>query len=1056
MLSFTQRAVSLALALALPIGLVPSSAWANERTHADFDRGAEASTLVDRAVDDSISQQDLEQRDSYRMRVLSLEEQADAGMYADQELIVVYEDGATDTVKDRALDSVDVAQVETLSESAVASENEIALVTVAESQSVAEAVATVEAQPGVAYAQPNYRYRLVEPIEEAGTSDDTDNADALGTAGAVESDSAGFPLAPLSSESALSPLAVTVNDPAANPNLDWNALASQWWLQAVKAPEAWEFAKTEGAVSVAVFDSPIYYAHEDLQANIDTERMYDVVREQKLELCSDEDYANIFQLGHGTHVAGIIAGVANNGTGIAGVSYNAKVLPVNVMKTTPASTPGKYNLYTDDKWVIKAFEYLYSDSDGDGRTVAQEANVRVVNMSLGGYLSDIVDDPNVSDETRNAAIADDKALHAAVTKATGAGILCVCAAGNAARETMAQPSDYDECVSVTAATISGEKNPAIRPWTYSDHNQYKDITAPGAKIYSTFRDGTPGQYGRLQGTSMASPMVAGAAALLFAYKPGLSAPQAKDALESTARDIGLPEDFGHGFLDVSAALGKVAAGSILPVPANLKVQSSSDNASIELSWEASTGAASYTIERSQAIGGPFETLGTAAALTYVDETAKMSVAYYYRVVPVSSDGERGFAAMSGEVKLVADKSALKAAIRTAQADVDATVEATSGAGLSYNTLWATAADKSTLRGAIAAAQRLVNDSSATQVQVNEGVAVLESAVAAFDAAKKHGDVHLPAVWERLSGDDALGTMSAIVGDEAGFSDKGGMVVVAAVSGYWDALSASGIAGLAGAPVLMTAAESLSDATKAELVRLQPSQVIICGGPFSVSQDVADQIQEVTGTAPVRIAGESATGTAARIAKEAKARTGGTWSSTGLLATNAGYWDALAIAPYAYHGRCPIFLSEGADSVSEETISAMREVGIFELYIVGGELSVSPAVKAQLEGAGIRVLGRLSGETAIETSQVIAEFELSHGMTADKMGVATVDGYWDALSGAAFCGKNGSVIVLVSDEASSSIDGFVKTQALSIERGYVFGGMGTVPESVLERLRAVTK
>ena len=195
--------------------------------------------------------------------------------------------------------------------------------------------------------------------------------------------------------------------------------------------------------------------------------------------------------------------------------------------------------------------------------------------------------------------------------------------------------------------------------------------------------------------------------LLFAYKPGLSAPQAKDALESTARDIGLPADFGHGFLDVSAALEKVAAGSILPVPANLKVQSSPDNASIELSWEASTGAASYTIERSQAIGGPFETLGTAAALTYVDETAKMSVAYYYRVVPVSSDGERGFAAMSGEVKLVADKSALKAAIRAAQADVDATVEATSGAGLSYNTLWATAADKSTLRGAIAAAQRLV-------------------------------------------------------------------------------------------------------------------------------------------------------------------------------------------------------------------------------------------------------------------------------------------------------------------------------------------------------------
>ena len=323
-----------------------------------------------------------------------------------------------------------------------------------------------------------------------------------------------------------------------------------------------------------------------------------------------------------------------------------------------------------------------------------------------------------------------------------------------------------------------------------------------------------------------------------------------------------------------------------------------------------------------------------------------------------------------------------------------------------------------------------------------------------------GDLTLYARWSevedsvaRLWGQGALDTMSSIVG--AGSFAAGGTVVLATSAGYWDALTAAGVAGLAGAPVLLTDGSSLSPQTASLLARLRPATVVVCGGTLAVSDATAGEAADAAGTSPrvVRCAGQTATGTACQIFSRASSDLGYSWSDTAVVATNDGYWDALAAAPYAYARHAPIFLAEGHSSLSEETLDAMASGGVTKVYIVGGELAVSRAVEGQLAERGIEVVGRLAGDNAVMTSAAIAEFEVSQGMSADGMGVATVDGYWDALTGAALCGSEGSVLVLASDSDRRAIDAVA---APSVSRAYVFGGEMAVSDSTLRYLEGAIR
>ena len=312
----------------------------------------------------------------------------------------------------------------------------------------------------------------------------------------------------------------------------------------------------------------------------------------------------------------------------------------------------------------------------------------------------------------------------------------------------------------------------------------------------------------------------------------------------------------------------------------------------------------------------------------------------------------------------------------------------------------------------------------------------------------------PTSWLRLWGNVGLDTMSAIV-DEGGFA-TGGVVVLATFDGYWDALTAAGAAGLVDAPVLMSDGKSLSSQTRTQLAKLAPKTILVCGGTAAVSDNVANAAARAAGGASVvRASGATAVDTANDIFAKASELGGASWTDTAFICTNDGYWDALAAAPISYAKHMPIFLTNGRDAIDDSVLSTMKSGGITKVYLVGGTAAISDNVRTRLAGAGFTVVDRMWGDTAIETSEAVAQLGLSLGMTANKMGVATNSGYWDALSGAALCGKNNAVLVLVGDSSSHSIGGFVKSNSDSIISAQIFGGTAVVNAATEKALKDAT-
>lgn len=290
-------------------------------------------------------------------------------------------------------------------------------------------------------------------------------------------------------------------------------------------------------------------------------------------------------------------------------------------------------------------------------------------------------------------------------------------------------------------------------------------------------------------------------------------------------------------------------------------------------------------------------------------------------------------------------------------------------------------------------------------------------------------------WERLAGKDALATGAAVVAAGEAFpAGRGGTVLIATASGYWDALAASGLAGALDAPVLITAGGSLSPETEAAIRRLAPERALVLGGRAAVSDDCLAQVRAIV---PVteRVAGADAPATAVSIF-----RRGTGWGDTCVVATSSGYWDALSVAPYAWAEKAPIFLTGAGNRLTDETVEAIRGGGFAEVVVVGGRAVVSGDVEGQLDGMDVV---RLKGNDAIATSGEIARWEVARGMVVDGMAVATAGGYWDALTGAALCGKLGSVLVLVSGSDTRAFDAVYDRNLVS--HGYVFGGRAAVSD-----------
>ena len=312
-------------------------------------------------------------------------------------------------------------------------------------------------------------------------------------------------------------------------------------------------------------------------------------------------------------------------------------------------------------------------------------------------------------------------------------------------------------------------------------------------------------------------------------------------------------------------------------------------------------------------------------------------------------------------------------------------------------------------------------------------------------------------WTRLGGQDAIATMSEIVDVAYPERNSCSTVILATNDGYWDALTASGLAGLYDGPVLLTNPNILSDLTKYQIARLNPKQVIIAGGSLAISPVIEAQIKEAYPDMKiVRAKGDDAVGTALDIYNKGKSVNGG-WGKVALVATNGGYWDALSASPYSFAKHAPIFLASkgsGAKSLSSDTLAAIKSGGFTQVYICGGTLAISSSVEKQL--SGIKTY-RLAGSDAIATSQKIATQCVKDGMQPDGMCVATSEGYWDGLSGAALAGGNNAPLILAKPGSpSTATSGFVGSNKGKILQGYVLGGPMVVPNATLSALRDTTK
>lgn len=276
-----------------------------------------------------------------------------------------------------------------------------------------------------------------------------------------------------------------------------------WGVDRVDAERVHPTNKGAG-VKIAIVDTGIAYTHEDLAGNYGG----------GVDLCTrDTDDDPIDRHNHGSHCAGIAAAVDNE-VGVIGVAPEASLHAVQVLNELGMG-------YDSD--MISGIQWCADNG------------MQIVNMSFR------------LEDTESARLACDNAY--------AAGVLLVAAAGNyynrKVPDTVIAPARYDSVIAV-AATDSADKRAS-----FSSTGPAVELAAPGVSINSCYCTG----YGVMSGTSMACPHVVGAAALVWAANPGMTAAQVRQQLDSTALDlggrklIGRDPQFGYGLLQADAAAG---------------------------------------------------------------------------------------------------------------------------------------------------------------------------------------------------------------------------------------------------------------------------------------------------------------------------------------------------------------------------------------------------------------------------------------------------------------------------------------------------------------------
>jgi thermitase len=384
---------------------------------------------------------------------------------------------------------------------------------------------------------------------------------------------------------------LTPNDP------NWTL---QWGPTKIEADYAWNTTMGSSSVLVAVIDTGIAHTHPDLAANY-VALGYDWVNNDNNPM-DDE--------GHGTHCAGIIAAVTNNGKGIAGMAQ------VKIMAEKGL----------DDQGSGSSIDLAHCIID------AVDKGADILSMSWGSYFYSNV-------------------IHEALEYADSEGVLCIGAAGNEGTSLKHYPAALPEVVSVSATTTFDTRA------TWSNYGNWIELGAPGEDIFSTY---APSGYASLSGTSMACPHVAGVAALAWSQFATYPKDWIRNWLRYTSNDLGSPgfdTSFGYGRVNARKAVEDtppehdllasnwekptyVELGNVMTVNTTVVNFGTTDESSISVQL-----LVNGTVENSTIISSLTHGESTVVSLSWASSTENMYNVTSY-VVPVAGETRTGDNALS--------------------------------------------------------------------------------------------------------------------------------------------------------------------------------------------------------------------------------------------------------------------------------------------------------------------------------------------------------------------------------------------------------------------------
>ncbi|MBU4511556.1 S8 family serine peptidase [bacterium] len=386
----------------------------------------------------------------------------------------------------------------------------------------------------------------------------------------------------------------------ANPNVTYlemdglvyaldDELDNSWGVKRIGAGVVHDSGNNGGGIIIAVIDTGIDKDHPDLDGNLVGGVNFVSNPPWKDPDPNKWDDDN----GHGTHVAGIIA-AEDNDTGVVGVAPEAALYALKVLDRTGSGYVSA---------VVAAIEW------------ATVNDIQVINMSLGG--------------------GDHLTLDAACSSAYDDGLILVASAGNGGA--VSYPAAYLSVIAVSATDSSDNLA------SFSSTGNEVELAAPGVDIYSTYKDGG---YATMSGTSMASPHVAGTAALVWIAYPSWTNDDVRTQLQNTADDLGdagWDPKYGYGLVDADEAAPQSTDTTPPAKVTGLTVITIVSCAQLDLVWDANTETDldHYNVYRSNTSGSLYDLIASPTTNSYSDTGLTASTIYYYVVSAVDTSGNEG-------------------------------------------------------------------------------------------------------------------------------------------------------------------------------------------------------------------------------------------------------------------------------------------------------------------------------------------------------------------------------------------------------------------------------